>query len=82
MPGGCPGTVADTIANCTSLKSTLQDHDTYFNVGTGMFVTGVVLGAGTVVYAVMTKKKSSPMGFEATPIVAPTFAGISVSGRF
>jgi hypothetical protein len=81
-PGDCPGTGTATAAGCTSLKSTLQDHDTYFNIGTGMFVTGVVLGAGTVVYAVTAKKRSSPMGFEATPIIAPTFAGVSVSGRF
>lgn len=80
--GSCPGTAAETINNCTSLKSTLQDHDTYFNIGTGMFVTGVVLGGITVVYAVTSKKRASSMGFEASPIVAPTFAGVSISGRF
>ncbi|MBK9261800.1 MAG: PEGA domain-containing protein [Polyangiaceae bacterium] len=80
--GDCPGTTPEIIAKCTSLKSTLEDHDTYVNVGTGMFVTGLILGAGTVGYAVMTRKKSSTMGFEMTPVVAPTFAGVSLSGRF
>jgi hypothetical protein len=80
--GACPGTAAVTITNCASLKSTLQDHDTYFNVGTGMFTTGVLLGAGTVVYAVVSKKKPGAVGFDAIPVVAPTFAGVSLSGRF
>jgi len=80
--GDCPGTAADTIAQCTSLKSTLKDHDTYFNVGTGMLTTGILLGVGTIVYVAVTRKKSSTMGLEAIPIVAPTFTGVSLSGRF
>ncbi len=80
--GDCPGTEANTIATCTSLKSTLQGHDTYFNIGTGMFVTGVLLGGVTVVYAVTSKKRTSSMGFDVNPIVAPTLAGVSLSGRF
>lgn len=80
--GDCPGTAPDAQAKCTSLKSTLQDHDTYFNIGTGVFATGLVLGAGTLVYIVMTKKNSTNVGFEVIPIVASTVAGISVSGRF
>lgn len=81
-PGDCPGTAADISAKCTSLRSTLQDHDTYFNVGTGMFVTGLLLGAGTVVYAVTSKKKPSTVGYVVTPVLAPTMTGISISGRF
>ncbi|HRI65132.1 MAG TPA: hypothetical protein PK156_12875, partial [Polyangium sp.] len=81
-PGVCPGTAAEDIANCTALKSTLKDHDTYFNVGTGMLVTGLVFGAGTIGYVVMTKKRSSTVGLQAIPIVTPTLAGVSLSGRF
>jgi len=81
-PGACPGTAADIAAKCTSLKSTLNDHDTYFNVGTGMFTTGLLLGAGTIAYVVLTKKRPGSVGFEAVPIVAPTVGGISISGRF
>jgi hypothetical protein len=47
-----------------------------------MFTTGVLLGAGTVVYAVVSKKKPGAVGFDAIPVVAPTFAGVSLSGRF
>ena len=81
-PGACPGTEAGVIASCTSLKSTLQDHDTYFNVGTGMFVAGALLGAGTVAYVVTTKKRSSSVGLQAIPVMTPTLAGVSLSGRF
>ena len=81
-PDQCPGTDATTINNCTSLKSTLQDHDTYVDIGTGMFITGAVLGGITVVYAVASKKRTSSRGFDVSPIVAPTFAGVSLSGRF
>lgn len=80
--GDCPGTMPATIGTCTTLRSTLEDHDTYFNVGTGLFVSGVLLGAGTAVYAISSKKKPGAVGLEMAPVVAPTFAGISMSGRF
>lgn len=81
-PGDCPGTASDVIAKCSTLKSTLTSHDTLVNAGTGVFVTGLVIGGATVVYLVTSKKKSSSVGLEAAPVVAPTFAGVSITGRF
>lgn len=81
-PGVCPGTEGAVVAKCTSLKSTLQDHDTYFNAGTGVFVTGMLFAAGTVGYVAMTKKRSSSVGLQAIPVISPTAAGVSLSGRF
>jgi len=81
-PGDCPGTAPDIVAKCSSLKTTLTSHDSFVNAGTGVFVAGVVLGGATVVYLVTSKKKNSSIGLEAAPVVAPTFAGVSITGRF
>jgi PEGA domain len=81
-PGACPGTTADVMEKCSSLKSTLQAHDSLFDAGMGLFATGLGLAGVTVVYFVASKKKTSLMGFEATPVVAPTFAGMTMTGRF
>lgn len=80
--GDCPGTSTAVIAKCTSLKTTLSDHDTYFNVGTAMFTTGILAGAGTILYVVATKKRPGAVAFQPAPIVTPSLTGISVSGRF
>lgn len=81
-PGDCPGTTADVIAKCSSLKTTLKSHDSLVNAGTGVFIAGAAIGGLTVVYLLTSKKKSTSVGFEAAPIVAPTLAGVSITGRF
>jgi len=81
-PGDCTNPIAINVAQCASLMSTLEDHDAYVNMGTGMFVAGAILGVGTVAYVLATRKKSSAFGIEITPTATPTFAGASFSGRF
>lgn len=81
-PGICPGTTPDIMAKCSSLKTTLESHDSLVNAGTGVFIAGAAIGGLTVVYLLTSKKTSSSIGLEATPIVAPTFAGVSITGRF
>ncbi len=80
--GVCPGTMPDITAKCSTLHATLEDHDTFFNLGTGLFATGFLVGVGTVVYAVASKKKPGAVGLQMAPVVAPTLAGISISGHF
>jgi tetratricopeptide (TPR) repeat protein len=80
--GVCPGTMPDITAKCSTLRATLEDHDTFFNLGTGLFATGFLVGVGTVVYAVASKKKPGAVGLQMAPVVAPTLAGISISGHF
>jgi len=67
---------------CGQLKDQLRKTDTFYNVGAGVLVAGGVIAAGTVVYALWPQKKSTQMGLEVLPTVAPTFAGFSASGRF
>lgn len=80
--GVCPGTTSDIMGKCSTLRSTLEDHDTFFNLGTGLFATGFLVGVGTVVYAVASKKKPGTVGLQMAPVVAPTLTGISISGHF
>ncbi|MDI3285360.1 PEGA domain-containing protein [Polyangium sp. 15x6] len=69
-------------AQCSELKNKLGKTDTLHNVGVGVAIAGGVIAAGTVVYALWPKKKSPTTGLDVLPIVAPTFAGLSASGRF
>lgn len=80
--GVCPGTTSDIMGKCSTLRTTLEDHDTFFNLGTGLFATGFLVGVGTVVYAVASKKKPGAVGLQMAPVVAPTLTGVSISGHF
>lgn len=81
-PNACPGSDPAVMAKCSSLKTVLTSHDTLVNAGTGVFIAGLAVGGVTVVYFLTSKKRNSSIGLEAAPVVAPTFAGVSISGRF
>jgi hypothetical protein len=82
-PGACPGTIPTVRDKCSRLKGLLKDMDTFQNVGTGMLIAGGVIAAGTVAYALWPTKRPAPtVGWQVVPTVAPTFAGVSVSGQF
>ncbi|WP_170319878.1 PEGA domain-containing protein [Polyangium spumosum] len=83
VPGDCFGpTDPAKVASCTELQDRLETKDTFTNVGIPLLVAGGVIAAGTIVYAVLPRKKATTVGLVVAPVVAPTFSGLFASGRF
>jgi tetratricopeptide (TPR) repeat protein len=79
-PGRC---YRDPHEKCDALSSTAQTIDELRNWGTAAFITGGVVGAGTLVYSLWPSSKPEVRtGVRVIPVLSDSTGGIEVLGRF
>lgn len=81
---GCPDpTTVLTAGPCNNLKSALESRATFSNVAMWSFIGAGVVGAGTLVYALV-GSSSSPQqtGLTVVPVVGAGTYGLVVGGKF
>ncbi|KYF75558.1 hypothetical protein BE17_07805 [Sorangium cellulosum] len=68
--------------NCRKLKDTVNSNVDLSNAAFWSFVAAGAVGAGTLVYALVTSKPAEPApSFRVAPLLAPRAAGLSLSGQ-
>ncbi len=87
--GGCPPASSNPSGQCGQLKSDLDAHSTLGSAGVWMLVGAGVVGAGTLVYALVggpraarTGLVTGPRGFMVAPVVTADGGGVFAQGSF
>jgi hypothetical protein len=76
--GAQPCLKTELAKECADVNSSFEARDAFGNAAAWSFITGGVLGAATVVYAVMTPKSA----VRAAPMVGPSVGGVVVTGAW
>jgi hypothetical protein len=67
---------------CEEHKSTLSAGETFTNLSISSFVLGSALGAGTVIYALVSPRSKPNKSVQVAPVVASRGGGLVLSGRW
>jgi hypothetical protein len=68
--------------DCLGVQDALDGRDAFSNAALWSFVGAGVLGAGTVVYALVASKAPHASGVRAAPLVTGRGGGIAIGGAF
>ncbi|WP_437716538.1 PEGA domain-containing protein [Sorangium sp. So ce448] len=72
-----------TMPGCKDLRDTVYAKVDLSNAAFWSFVAGGAIGAGTLVYGLVTRKPAEVApGVRAAPLLGPSVAGLSLSGQF
>jgi hypothetical protein len=77
--GACQGQAG---GDCAALEGLLQDKATFSNVALWSFVGAGVVGAGTLIYALITPKKAATTAVCVTPALTANSGGLWVHGAW
>jgi hypothetical protein len=67
---------------CADLRAAIKDEATFTRVAIGSFIGAGVVGAGTLIYALVTPKRRDTNGLRVTPVVGAGQGGLFIQGTF